>query len=52
METLSKDFPPGIEYTIVYNPTEFIEQSIEKVYLKIIQLIDRVSQINNIEEWR
>ena len=27
-------------------------QSIEKVYLKIIQLIDRVSQINNIEEWR
>ncbi len=39
MESLSKDFPPGIEYRIVYNPTEFIEQSIEKVYLTIIEAI-------------
>lgn len=39
METLSKDFPPGIEYTIVYNPTEFIEQSIDKVYTTIVEAI-------------
>jgi len=31
MEDLSKRFPPGVKYTIVYNPTEFIEQSVEAV---------------------
>jgi len=28
VDRLSKSFPPGIEYKIVYNPTEFIEQSL------------------------
>jgi len=31
METLSKHFPPGMKYTIVYNPTQFIQQSVEAV---------------------
>jgi hydrophobe/amphiphile efflux-1 (HAE1) family protein len=31
METLSKRFPPGLKYTIVYNPTQFIQQSVEAV---------------------
>ncbi|HXV28940.1 MAG TPA: efflux RND transporter permease subunit, partial [Sinorhizobium sp.] len=31
MERLKKDFPPGIEYRIVYNPTEFIQASIDEV---------------------
>jgi len=39
IDRLSKSFPPGIEYRIVYNPTEFIEQSIDKVYLTIIEAI-------------
>ncbi len=39
MEKLSKSFPPGIAYRIVYNPTEFIEQSIDKVYLTIFEAI-------------
>jgi hydrophobe/amphiphile efflux-1 (HAE1) family protein len=31
MDTLSKRFPPGIEHAIVYNPTEFIRQSVNAV---------------------
>src|SRR5579864_6444046 len=31
MEDLSKRFPPGLKYTIVYNPTEFIQQSVDAV---------------------
>lgn len=37
METAKKDFPPGLEYRIVYNPTEFISASIEEVYRTIIE---------------
>ncbi|HSR62638.1 MAG TPA: multidrug efflux RND transporter permease subunit [Gammaproteobacteria bacterium] len=39
MEELSKSFPPGIEYQIVYNPTEFIDQSIEAVYTTIFEAV-------------
>jgi hypothetical protein len=28
-DELSKKFPSGLEYTIIYNPTEFIQQSID-----------------------
>ena len=31
MDELSKKFPAGLEYTIIYNPTEFIQQSIDAV---------------------
>src|ERR1700722_15350183 len=31
MDELSKKFPTGLEYTIIYNPTEFIQQSIDAV---------------------
>jgi hydrophobe/amphiphile efflux-1 (HAE1) family protein len=31
MEELSKRFPPGVKYAIVYNPTEFIQQSVDAV---------------------
>jgi hydrophobe/amphiphile efflux-1 (HAE1) family protein len=31
MAELSKRFPSGVEYTIVYDPTQFIEQSVEAV---------------------
>jgi hydrophobe/amphiphile efflux-1 (HAE1) family protein len=31
MEALSQDFPDGLKYTIVYNPTEFIQQSVDAV---------------------
>ena len=31
MEDIAKDFPPGLDYEIGYNPTEFIEQSVTAV---------------------
>jgi HAE1 family hydrophobic/amphiphilic exporter-1 len=39
MDELSKDFPPGLEYQIVYNPTEFISASINAVYKTIIEAV-------------
>ncbi|WP_066725831.1 efflux RND transporter permease subunit [Sphingomonas pituitosa] len=32
MDTISKTFPKGLEYRVIYNPTEFIAQSIDAVY--------------------
>lgn len=37
MEKLKADFPPGLDYRIVYNPTEFISESINEVYKTIIE---------------
>ena len=37
MNDMAKDFPPGLEHTIVYNPTEFIAQSITAVYTTIAE---------------
>jgi hydrophobe/amphiphile efflux-1 (HAE1) family protein len=31
MDDLSKRFPPGLKYTIVYNPTQFIQESVDAV---------------------
>jgi HAE1 family hydrophobic/amphiphilic exporter-1 len=31
MEELSKNFPPGLEYDIIYNPTEYIAESVNEV---------------------
>ena len=36
---LAKDFPPGLTYDIVYNPTEFISESIDEVYKTILEAI-------------
>ncbi|MGY2047312.1 efflux RND transporter permease subunit [Methylobacterium sp. JK268] len=32
MKDLAKNFPPGLEYRIAYNPTEFIAESVHEVY--------------------
>lgn len=37
MEELSKDFPAGLEYRVIYNPTEFIAESVDAVYTTIIE---------------
>lgn len=39
MQELSKDFPAGLSYEIVYNPTEFVEQSVEAVFQTLIEAI-------------
>jgi hydrophobe/amphiphile efflux-1 (HAE1) family protein len=31
METLKKSFPPGLDYKIIYNPTEYVHASISQV---------------------
>jgi hydrophobe/amphiphile efflux-1 (HAE1) family protein len=31
MDELRKNFPPGLDYTVVYNPTEFIQASVDAV---------------------
>lgn len=39
MTRLSADFPPGLSYEIVYNPTEFISESISEVYKTIFEAV-------------
>jgi hydrophobe/amphiphile efflux-1 (HAE1) family protein len=36
---LSKRFPPGVEYQIIYDPTQFIQQSVDEVEKTIGQAI-------------
>ena len=37
MDELAKDFPKGLAYDIIYNPTEFVAQSIDEVYKTILE---------------
>ncbi|MBV9427028.1 MAG: efflux RND transporter permease subunit, partial [Bradyrhizobiaceae bacterium] len=39
MARLSQSFPPGLKYGIVYNPTEFIQQSVDAVVETIAEAI-------------
>ena len=39
MDTLSKTFPKGMEYSVIYNPTEFIGQSIDAVYHTLFEAV-------------
>jgi hydrophobe/amphiphile efflux-1 (HAE1) family protein len=42
MRRLSQSFPKGLEYRIIYNPTEFIEVSISALYLTILEAVGLV----------
>ncbi|MGH8034520.1 MAG: efflux RND transporter permease subunit, partial [Lysobacterales bacterium] len=37
MARLSKEFPAGLEYRVVYNPTEFVAESVNAVYTTIFE---------------
>jgi hydrophobe/amphiphile efflux-1 (HAE1) family protein len=39
MKDISANFPPGIEYEFAYNPTEFIEQSVDAVKLTVYEAV-------------
>ncbi|MTD94057.1 multidrug efflux RND transporter permease subunit [Hyphomicrobium sp. xq] len=39
MARLAERFPKGLEYRIIYNPTEFIEESISELYLTILEAV-------------
>ncbi|MDK1490553.1 multidrug efflux RND transporter permease subunit [Sinorhizobium sp. 7-81] len=54
MAELSKDFPEGLEYRIIYNPTEFIAESINEVYKTIGEaaLLVALVVIVFLQSWR
>ncbi|HZU65028.1 MAG TPA: multidrug efflux RND transporter permease subunit [Novosphingobium sp.] len=39
MDALSRQFPRGLEYSVIYNPTEFISQSIDAVYHTLFEAV-------------
>jgi hydrophobe/amphiphile efflux-1 (HAE1) family protein len=39
IDKLAKDFPPGVGYTVVYNPTEFIQASVDEVVKTLFEAI-------------
>ena len=39
MEQLAQRFPPGVKYTIIYDPTQFIQQSVDAVQETILEAI-------------
>ncbi|UWR24543.1 efflux RND transporter permease subunit [Sulfitobacter sp. S190] len=39
MDELAEDFPPGLEYRVVYNPTEFIAASVDAVYKTLFEAV-------------
>ncbi|HEY3888102.1 MAG TPA: multidrug efflux RND transporter permease subunit, partial [Caulobacteraceae bacterium] len=54
METLKKSFPPGLDYKIIYNPTEYVRASIveaEKTLLEALVLVVLVVMVF-LQSWR
>ena len=39
MKVLRKSFPPGLDYQIIYNPTQFISQSVTEVYKTLFEAL-------------
>src|SRR6185503_9194881 len=54
MQDLSKNFPPGLKYDIVYNPTEFIAESVHEVVKTIWEaaLLVVIVVIVFLQTWR
>jgi HAE1 family hydrophobic/amphiphilic exporter-1 len=54
MASLRKSFPPGLDYQIIYNPTEYIHQSINEVYRTLFEamLLVVVVVIVFLQSWR
>jgi HAE1 family hydrophobic/amphiphilic exporter-1 len=54
MTRLAADFPPGLAHEIVYNPTEFISESIDAVYTTLFEALALVVLVVLIflQSWR
>ncbi len=54
MTNLSQDFPQGLEYRIVYNPTEFIAELIAEVYKTIFEaaILVAIVVLVFLQSWR
>lgn len=37
MDEMAQDFPTGVAYDVIYNPTDFIEKSVEAVYQTLFE---------------
>ena len=54
MAELKRDFPVGVDYQVVYNPTEFIQESIKAVYATLIEAVLLVALVVLVflQSWR
>lgn len=54
MEEIAKTMPQGIEYRIIYDPTQFIKKSIEEIYKTIFEAVILVVLVIMIflQNWR
>ena len=54
MKELSKDFPEGVEYSIVYDPTQFVRESIDSVIHTLLEAVILVAivVIVFLQTWR
>jgi HAE1 family hydrophobic/amphiphilic exporter-1 len=54
MDQLKADFPLGLDYRIVYDPTEFIDESIYEVYKTLIEAVILVALVVLVflQSWR
>ncbi len=54
MERLKQDFPEGLNYRVVYNPTEFISESVKEVYRTLFEALALVVLVVIIflQNWR
>ncbi|MFC4932376.1 efflux RND transporter permease subunit [Massilia sp. GCM10023247] len=54
MDALSKDFPEGVEYSIVYDPTQFVRESIDSVIRTLLEAIVLVALVVIVflQSWR
>ena len=54
METLKKSFPPGLDYKIIYNPTEYVRASINEVEKTLFEALILVVLVVMIflQSWR
>ena len=54
MERLSKRFPPGLTYKIAYDPTEFIQRSIDEVVKTLFEAVLLVTLVVIVflQKWR
>ncbi|MGH8853122.1 MAG: efflux RND transporter permease subunit [Telluria sp.] len=45
MDELAKDFPEGVEYSIVYDPTQFVRESIDSVIHTLLEAVVLVALV-------
>ena len=47
MANLKKDFPAGLDYSVVYNPTNFIAESVDEVLKTLLEAVGAVDKLDS-----